>query len=145
MRIYLPATFTVLAAALADGGFRDAPYTAYAVTPELRAALGTDDEEELEYAAMGAAAEESARLLAASPDTPARRVVVAAEVPDRVVRPAAAPDAPARVRVETEVPLKRVASAHVDDAAAAPDVAAGRAEDHELLWYATQELRHLLE
>src|SRR5690606_41376692 len=103
MRIYLPATFTVLAAALADGGFRDAPYTAYAVTPELRAALGTDDEEELEYAAMGAAAEEAARLLAASPDTPARRVVLAAQLADRVLRPAAAPLPHARCPGATSV------------------------------------------
>ncbi|KUP95508.1 DUF6912 family protein [Thermobifida cellulosilytica] len=145
MRIYLPATLTVLAAALADDGFRKGPYTAYAVTPALRAALGTDDEEELEYAAMDAAAEESARMLAADPAAPARRVVVAAELPERVVHPDDDGTAPARVRVTGVVPLRRVASAHVDDEAAAADVAAGRTEEHELLWYATQELRYLLE
>ncbi|UOE18192.1 hypothetical protein NI17_015225 [Thermobifida halotolerans] len=143
MRIYLPATLGALTKALAEGGFRGAPYTAYAVTPALRARHGTDDEEELEYAAMEAAAEESLRLLGAAPDEPARRVVVAAEVPDAVVRAADSADSPAAVLVEAEVPLKRVASAHVDDETAAPDIAAGRAEDHELLWYATQELRYL--
>lgn len=144
MRIYLPSTLTAVALALAEGEFRGGPRAAYAVTPALRARYG-DDEEELEYAAMSAAADASALLLAATPDEPARRVVIAAELPDAVVRPAADPGSLAEVVVEAAVPLKRVASAHVDDEAAAPDVAAGRGEDHELLWYATQELRYLVE
>jgi len=145
MRIYLPATFTTLASALADGGVRDAPYTAYAVTPALRAAVGTDDEEELEYAAMSMAADASLRMLAADPEAPARRVVIAAELPERIVHPVAEAETPGQVRIDGVVPLKRIASAHIDDEAAAPDIKAGRTEEHELLWYATQELRYLLE
>jgi hypothetical protein len=60
------------------------------------------------------------------------------------------------------VPIAKVVSGHVDDLAAAADVrtavaalpaadagdedaqfSVGAAEGHELMWYATQELRHL--
>ncbi|GLU49693.1 DUF6912 family protein [Nocardiopsis ansamitocini] len=144
MRIYLPSTIGALARALDEGAFRGGPLTAYAVTPALRARHG-DDEEELEYAALSAAADASRRLLAAEPGERARRVVIAAEVPEGVVGRGESADEPALVLVEAAIPLKRVASAHVDDEAAADDVAAGRTEDHELMWYATQELRYLVD
>lgn len=144
MRIYLPSTFGAVARALAEGEFRGGPRAAYAVTPALRAEYG-DDEEELEYAALNAAADASLRLLAAAPEEPARRVVIAADLPDRVIGPGAVEsDSPAEVLVDAAIPLKRVAAAHVDEEAAALDIAAGRAPDRELLWYATQELRYLV-
>lgn len=181
MRVYLPSTPAGLAAVLAAREAGPAPLRAYAVTPALREWYAGGDLEELEYAAMTAAARASLRLLAAdlaadsaAPHGPAadgpgpRRVVLAAEMPDAVVRWASGDAAlgddgeRALAEVTAPVPWKRIASGHVDDAAAAVDVRAAAlalaaadagdddarftvdgAEGHELLWYATQELADL--
>ncbi|NUR58273.1 MAG: hypothetical protein HOV87_06200 [Catenulispora sp.] len=163
MRVYLPATLSVLAELHKTGFLTPAPLTAYAVTPALREWYTEGDSEELEYAAMTDAARASLRLLADSPDAPRRRVVIAAEVPDAQAVPVHDGNEPGLVRVRAEVPLAWVASLHVDDPAAVDEVALavvllGAAEagdddaaftvdgrsDHELLWYATQELPDLL-
>ncbi|GAA3739402.1 DUF6912 family protein [Salinactinospora qingdaonensis] len=152
MHIYLPSTLPALATLLKEGRVEGAPLTAYAATAALRQAHG-DDEEEVEYAAMMAAADASLELLAADPAAPRRRVVIAARLGEGAVREPEEPGAqPARVVLAGPVPLKRVVSAHVDDPAAADDVAAaltepdaGHTEDHELMWYATQELPYLVE
>ena len=167
MRVYLPSTLTGLAGVLRDRKLGPAPLTGYAVTPALREWYASADLEELEYAAMSDAAKESLRLLAADPEAPSRRVVIVVEVPDEAVERAtgdlADPDARAAVRLTMPVALDRVVSGHVDDAEAEPDVRAARtaikaadagdddarftvdgAAGHELLWYATQELPHLL-
>jgi hypothetical protein len=86
-------------------------------------------------------------------------------VPDAAVR-AVDDDEEERgaVRVEAEVRVRDVASAHIDGAEAEPDVAAAvavvleadlgsedaqfavdQAEGHELAWYATQEIGPVLE
>jgi hypothetical protein len=113
------------------------------------------------------AAQASLRLLAADPGTPRRRVVVAVDVPDAAV--GFDPDRgldPAflgRVRLSSPVRLADAAAVHADAADAEPDVAAAAdavgaadagdddaqftvdgAEDHELLWFATQEIPHLI-
>lgn len=152
MRIYLPTTLPALAAVLSAGRAGDdggAPLRAYTATPALRTLIG-DDDETLEYEAMRAAADESLRLLAADPAAPERRVVLAADIPDTAIDPLDAADDPAAVAVRAPVPLKRIASGHVDDESAAGDIAAAaadpasdRADDHELLWFATQELPHI--
>ncbi|MFC3994939.1 DUF6912 family protein [Nocardiopsis sediminis] len=150
MRIFLPSTFPALAAVLADGEVRGAPLTAYAVSGAP--AAGADDEE-LEYQALRAAADASLRLVAGDPGAPRRRAVIAAEMPEAAVETApGAATGPGPVTVTGTVPLKRVASIHVDDPDAADDIAAaladpgaGHEDDHELLWYATQELPYLLE
>jgi hypothetical protein len=161
MRVYLPATMARLVEVL-DAGTVDAP-VAYAVTPTLREWYVEGDEEELEYAATTAAARASLRLLAADPGTLARRVVLAADVPDASARPAPDVDR-AAVRLVDPVPLAKVVSAHVDDEAAMADVRAAVAalaaadagdedarfvvdgvEDHELAWYAAQEIGPLVE
>lgn len=159
MRIYLPATLPRLAAAL-DAGQFDLD-VAYAVTPVLREWYVEGDIEELEYAAAAAAARASLYLQAQ--DGSARRVVVAAEVPDSAVRPA--PDlGRAAVRPGSPVPLSQVVSALVDDVSASDDVRRAVAalhaaddgdddarfvvdsvEDHELAWYAAQEIGVLVE
>src|SRR3569833_2947542 len=113
------------------------------------------------------AARESLRLLAADPDAPSRRVVLAAELPDEAVVPAVGAlrgdRERARVRATQPVPLVLIVSGLVDDAEAEPDVRAARAASaaadavdddagftvdgaagHELMWYATQELPYLL-
>ncbi|MFJ5302079.1 DUF6912 family protein [Streptomyces sp. NPDC088350] len=167
MRVYVPLTLSGLAEAYKTGELGTGPFVAYAVTPALREWYLSDDIEELEYAALNRAALASLRLLAADPDAPRRRVVVAVDVPDgtahvdpdRGLDPAALGE----VRVAGTVALGRAAAVHVDlgdaegDVSAAADVlpAADRgdddaqfvvdgAEDHELLWYATQEIPNLV-
>jgi Family of unknown function (DUF6912) len=168
MRVYLPSTIPLLAAALKENEIGSPPLCAFAVTPALREWYASGDVEELEYAAMTAAARVSLRLLAADSEAPRRRVVLAAEIPDEVVvRNGDADDRPDRpdraaVRVTTGVPMAKVVSAHIDDPVAAADVRAAvaalpaadegdedarfivdGAEGHELLWYAASELPHL--
>lgn len=162
MRVYLPTTFPVLAAAVADGAFGPPPLLAFTVTPALREWYASGDGEELEYAAMIDAARESLRLLAQDGAAPPRRVVVAADVPDGAAT-LAGDVHPAAVFLATEVALTAVASVHVDDVDAAADIRAAvaavpaadggdddasfvvdGAEDHDLHWYATQEIATLL-
>lgn len=165
MRVYVPATLPSVRALLATGSLGP-PLRAFAVTPALREWYASGDLEELEYAALSEAARASLRLLAAGATdaaTAPRRVVLAADVPDAAVAPAAGDSSPAAVTVTAAVPLARVSSVHVDDPAAEDDVRAAAhalpaadagdedaafvvdgAEGHELLWYATQELDNLL-
>ncbi|WNV74732.1 DUF6912 family protein [Geodermatophilus sp. DSM 44513] len=168
MRVYLPATTRVLQA-LVDDGRLTGPLTGFAVTPGLRASYPLSDagadEEELEYAALLAAARASLRLVDIDPAAARRRVVLAADVPDAAVAEVEDPDVDrGAVRVSGDVALAAVASAHVDGAEAEDDVRAAvavvleadlgsedaqfvvdQAEGHELAWYATQEIGSLLE
>ena len=147
---------------LAGGEPGPAPLRAFAVTPALREAYASGDDEELEYVAMLAAARESLRLLAADPDAPRRRVVLAADIPDGQVSWQAYDDESASVNVGAAIALSQVASGHVDELDAVPDVTAAvdaitiadagdddasftvdSAEANELAWYATQELQYL--
>src|ERR1700734_3601892 len=118
MRVYLASTLPGLAKILADGQVGPASLRAFAVTPALREAYASGDDEELEYVAMLAAARQSLRLLDADQDAPRRRVVLAADVPDAQVS----------------------WQAYGDDA---PSFTVDSAEAHELAWYATQELQYL--
>ncbi|ARP70516.1 hypothetical protein LK07_12820 [Streptomyces pluripotens] len=167
MRVYVPLTLPGLAEAHETGELGSGTFTAYAVTPALREWYLSDDVEELEYAALSRAALASLRLLAAEPGAARRRVVVAVDVtedtatagPDRGLDPVALGE----VTVTASVPLVKAAAVHVDaddaeaDVSAAADAlraAAGGdddaqyvvdgADDHELLWYATQEIPHLV-
>ncbi|MFF9004162.1 DUF6912 family protein [Streptomyces achromogenes] len=167
MRVYVPLTLPALAEAHRTGELGSGPFVAYAVTPALREWYLSEDIEELEYAALGRAALASLRLLAADPDAVRRRVVVAVDVPDRAasVDPdrGLEPSALGQVTVTVSVPLAKAASVHVDAEDAEPDVAAAAralpaadggdddarfvvdgADDHELLWYATQEIPNLV-
>ncbi len=163
MRVYVPLTLPGLAEAYRTGQLGDGPFLAHAVTPALREWYASDDLEELEYAALSGAALASLRLLAADADAPRRRVVVAVEVPDDAARPGPDATAPGEVRVAGPVRLAKAAAVHVDAGDAEPDVTAAAralpaadggddearaavdgAEDHELLWYATQEISHLI-
>lgn len=161
MRVYLPATIAMLRDFEASGEFRARSGTGFALTPALREAYVSGSDEELEYAALLDAARASLRLIAAEEKGEPRRVVVAADVDDFTLR--ADLDAPV-VRLAGPVPRSKIAAIHVDAAAAADAVAAaaavidaadlgdedaeftlGDAEDHELAWYAPQELPFLLE
>lgn len=164
MRVFIPTTLPALRLALSEQEVGPAPLTGFAVTPALREWYASGDLEELEYAAMTEAARASLRLIAGDADAPRRRVVLAAELPDAVVDMGPELEDRGAVRLLAPVPLKKVASGHVDDEAALGDVRAAvtalgaadagdddarflvdGAEGHELLWYATQELRYLFE
>src|SRR4051795_7126984 len=165
VRVYLPATTTVLERLL-DQGRLEGPHTVFTVTPQLRGFYElSDSEEELEYAALLAAARASLRLIDVDPGAARRRVVLAADVPAPAVAEIEDPDADrGAVRITGNVTLADVASAHVDGAEAEDDVRAAvgvvleadlgsedaqfvvdQAEGHELAWYATQEIGTLLE
>ncbi|GAA1353016.1 DUF6912 family protein [Streptomyces beijiangensis] len=167
MRAYVPLTLAGLAAAHSAGELGPAPLTAYAVTPALREWYVSDDIEELEYAALNRAAAASLRLLAVDPGAARRRVVVAVDIPDASV--SSDPDrgldqaALGEVRIAASVPLAKAAAVHADADDAEADVAAAAsalgaadqgdddaqftvdgAEDHELLWFAMQEISDLI-
>ena len=67
MRVFLPSTLPALAQALQAGQVGPGPMPGFAVTPSLREAYASGDEEELEYTALTEAARASLRLLAADP------------------------------------------------------------------------------
>lgn len=158
MRVYLPATLPILAAAMNERpapGFPPGP--AFAVTPTLREWYASGDTEELEYIALSLAAAASVHLLADDPQAARRRVVVAADVDAGAVSTdhEMGPSSRGRIDVAEPIPLGRIAAIHVDDADAVAavtvaaqhphdELAAEEAADFELLWYATQELEQLL-
>ncbi|AJT66740.1 hypothetical protein T261_5108 [Streptomyces lydicus] len=168
MRVYVPLTLSGLAEAHKSGELGPGPLDAYAVTPALREWYVSDDIEELEYAALNRAAQASLRRIAGNPQAPRRRVVVAVDVPEGAA--VADPDrgldesALGEVRLAGPVPLTKAAAVHVDADDAEADVAAAAAalgaadqgdddaqftvdgaEDHDLMWFAVQEIPHLLE
>lgn len=161
MRVYLPGTIAMLRDLETSGEFRPRSGTGFALTPALRESYASGSDEELEYAALLDAARASLRLIAAEEKAEPRRVVISADIDD--VKPRPDLDA-AVVRLSGPVKLADVAAIHVDAAEAAEAVQAaanvidaadlgdpdaeftlGDAEDHELAWYAPQELPFLLE
>jgi hypothetical protein len=158
IRVYVPCTIPLLRDVVASGGVGPAPLLAHAVTDALRAAYSEGGEEEWEYAASTAAAQASLGLL--HDGDVMRRVVLAVDVP--AVRPADGAD-PTLVQVDEVVPFRRLAAVLADDEDAESTVAhaasawraAGedpeadavveRCLDHELGWYAAQEVAALLD
>ena len=154
-RVYVPSTLGRLRSIVTSDGIGPAPFAAHAVTPALREAYADGGDEEWEYAASTAAAQSSLALLHED-DTP-RRVVVAVDVESS--RPAD-PDDPTVVQVDDVVPMRHVAAVLADTEDAEDAVTAARdalleggdgAEalterclDHELAWWATQEIGDLL-
>ncbi|WP_174557510.1 DUF6912 family protein [Nocardia vaccinii] len=179
---------------VADREIRAINDTAFAVTPALREAYASGDDEELAEVAMIEAGRAALRLLAqereaalladesasdpddagaSSPGDAAadaaddysapvyRRAVIAADVTGATLR---ADLDDAVVRLSAPVAYNQIASVHVDLAEAEPAIAKavdvidaadigdedaefvlGDAEDHQLAWYAAQELPFLLE
>lgn len=160
MRVYLPATIGMLRKLVSEGKLQPPGGTGFALTPALRESYVSGDTEELEYAALIDAARASLRLIG-DEDEPPRRVVLSVDVDNVTVRSdldAAVVKLPgpivldevAAVHVDTEEAEEAVrAAAAVIDAADLGDLDAeftlGEAEDHELAWYAAQELPFLLE
>ena len=168
MQIYVPVTLAMLQQLVTDESLRPVNGTAFAVTPRLREAYVEGDDDELGEVALREAALASLRLLAAAEPAdaglPPRRAVLVAKVneaSDVTLRPDLDD---AVVRIGTPVSIDDVVAAYVDNAAAEADVLAaiavideadlgdedaeltvGDAQDHDLAWYATQELPFLLE
>ncbi|WP_036529227.1 hypothetical protein [Nocardia sp. CNY236] len=155
--------------------------TAFAVTPTLREAYASGNDDELGEVAMAEAARASLRLLAAERDVAGgpqqsadedtaltahraptyRRAVIAADVTRARLRPDLDD---AVVRLAGSIDYQQIASVHVDLVDAEPQIAKaievvdaadlgdtdaefvlGDAEDHQLAWYAAQELPFLLD
>ncbi len=170
MIVYIPATLAMLQQLVAEGSLRPVNGTAFALTPTLREAYAEGDDDELAEVALREAALASLRLLAGSePEAadapshslPPRRAVLAAEIDDVTYRPDLDD---AVVRLAAAVPIEDVIAAYVDTAGAEADVRkameavdaadlgdedaeliVGDALDHDLAWYANQELPFLLE
>lgn len=155
VRVYLPASVPLLAGWAAAGEI-PAGRPAHAVTDRLRDEYPGGGEEEWEYAALTTAAQQSVGLLDES--AVPRRLVLAADVPR--VQPVEGDD-PSAVTVPEPVRIRDVAAVHVDSTEAEPVVAAAREAwhtedhardtawerclDHELGWYAIQEIDEVLE
>jgi hypothetical protein len=167
VRVYIPVTLAMLSSLVAEGSLHARSGTAFAVTPTLREAYAEGDEEELAEVAMRDAALASLRLLAGGPETPdsteslpPRRAVLVADA-EATVRPDLDD---AVVRLAGPVSASDVVAVYVDNADAEPSVrlavqvvdmadlgdedaelTVGDAQDHDLAWYAPQELPFLLE
>ncbi|WP_162299335.1 DUF6912 family protein [Mycobacteroides abscessus] len=164
MQVYIPVTLSMLRGLVADGELWPVNGTAFAVTPALREAYSAGDEDELSEVAMREAALASLRLLATEDGDdglPARRAVLVADAEEAKLRPDLDD---AVVRLPGAIPMSAVVAAHIDLAKAEPDVVraagvidaadlgdedaelvVGDAQDHDLAWYATQELPFLLD
>ena len=163
MRVYVPATLSMLQQLVADRLLHARNGTAFAVTPTLREAYAEGDDDELAEVALREAALASLRLMAGegTSSLPPRRVVVVADVEGATARPDLDD---AVVRLSTPIAYDEVVAAYVDNAEAEPAVVqaieavdaadlgdedaefiVGDAQDHDLAWYAPQELPFLLE
>jgi hypothetical protein len=166
VRIYVPATLAMLQKLVADGTISAVNGTAFAVTPTLRESYAEGDDDELADVALREAALASLRLLAGIADEPSsglppRRAVLVADIDGATARPDLDD---AVVRLPGPLGIDDVIAAYVDNAAAESAVLAaidavdaadlgnedaelvvGDAQDHDLAWYATQELSFLLE
>jgi hypothetical protein len=172
IEVYIPATLAMLQQLVTDGSLWPVNGTAFAVTPTLREAYAEGDDDELAEVALREAAMASLRLLAAdAPDPdhagdagsslPPRRAVLAAEVEDVKYRPDLDD---AVVRLGAPVALDQVIAAYVDNSGAEAavvkaieaidaadlgdedaELVVGDAMDHDLAWYANQELPFLLD
>ncbi|KUH81306.1 MULTISPECIES: hypothetical protein [unclassified Mycobacterium] len=163
MRVYIPATLAMLQQLVADRTLYARSGTAFAVTPALRESYAEGDDDELAEVARREAALASLRLLAGEGTSglPPRRAVVEAEVDGAIPRPDLDD---AVVRLPGPLAFDDVIAAYVDNAEAESavlpaieavdeadlgdedaDFVVGDAQDHDLAWYAPQELPFLLE
>ena len=168
-RVYVPTTLAGLARAQKLGTLNDPDaaegsdpeLSAHAVTGAVREWYLEGNLEELEYSALIDAAESSLRLLALEPVAPRRRVVVAVDVPEPLVRPGG--EHRSSVLITGPIELSRVVSVHVDEVesidtiVAAVDALAAaadgdddarfqldEAEACDLLWYDISEIDDLI-
>jgi hypothetical protein len=151
---------------VANGSVSAVNGTAFAVTPALRESYAEGDDDELADVALREAALASVRLLAGAADDAAaeqrpRRAVLVIEAEGATLRPDLDD---AVVRLSGPIAIGDVVAAYVDNEAAESAVLAaidavdaadmgdedaeltvGDAQDHDLAWYAPQELQFLLD
>lgn len=171
MRLFVPATLTMLETLLEAGEMPVRSGTAFAATPALIESYAEGDLEEIEHVAFLEASRASLRLLGGELDSgaaheshPYRRVVVSADVPDDRVQPRPDLDT-AVVRLNgATVSTAEIAAVHVDlagavdlvrDAVEAVDRAdlgdedaeltVGDAQDNFMAFYDPTELPFLVE
>lgn len=170
LRVYVPATIPMLHELVRARKLAAVNNLAYALTPALREAYAAGDEEQLSEVARAEAARAALRLLAAEVENPPdgghtsfcyRRAVIAADVTGARLRPDLDD---AVVSLAAPLDYGDIAAVHVDLAEAESAVAKavdvidaadlgdpdaefvlGDAEDHQLAWYAAQELPFLLD
>lgn len=133
-RVYVPASLDALERYVEEGGIGPSPVHGHAVTDWLRESWPEGDEEELAYAALMAAADQSATGL--TEEERPRRVVLVAEV-ERIT-----PDRESTaVTVDSAIALRLVQAVHADTA----DVDRVSPQDlGDLAWFGVQEIPDLL-
>lgn len=170
MRLFVPATLSMLETLLEEGRMPVRSATTFAATPALVESYAEGDMEEIEHVAFLEAARASLRLLGGEIDSeaghdthPYRRVVVSVDVPDDEAE--LRPDLDTSVVRLTRgtVTTEEVAAVHVDLAGAADlvhaavdavdradlgdedaELTVGDALDLDLAWYDPVELPFLL-
>lgn len=166
MRVYLPATFSILTELESTGVVSARNGWGFAVTPALREFYTSGDEEELEAIAFDDAAEASLRLLAIGDEEqfPHRRVVISVDVEDSNVTLADDMGESVVKLAPAQVELERVAAMHIDvaeaEAATAKavelideadlgdedaELAVGDAQDNYMAFYDPSELAVLID
>lgn len=172
MRLFIPATLTMLETLVEERHMPVRSGTAFGATPALVESYSQGDLEEIEHVAFMEAALASLRLLggeidsgAAHPDHPHRRVVVSVDVPEGGYE--LRPDldtAVVRLVGDGTVSTDQVAAVHVDLAGAAElvrdaidvvdradlgdedaELTVGDALDVDLAWYDPVELPFLVD
>lgn len=159
MRFLIASTFTDIAALAGKASVTLAEGTqGHAITAALAAAherdihaMTADDADELDYAALMAAAQDSLAALSGTPDAPRLRAVVVYDVPEATLVPqarAARPAPASAVTLAQGVAAAGIVCAFVDEPSAEPVVRAAldsRAaddaalDDADLLWYDVTE------
>ncbi len=133
VRVYVPTSLEALARFSEDGGIGPSPVHAHAVTAWLREEWPEAEQDDREYAALTAAADDSARFL--GPDDRPRRVVVVAEV-EGVTEDRESTG----VTVDAAIAMRLVRAIHADT----EDVDPADPENlGDLGWFGVQEIPNL--
>ena len=133
-RVYVPASLEALARFTTEGGIGPTPVRAHAVTAWLRAAWPEADQEEWEYAALMAAADDSLALL--TEDDRPRRVVLVAEADDLVEDPEST-----ALSIDSAIPMRVVHAVQADTVDINPSMPE---QLGDLGWFGVQEIPDLL-
>jgi hypothetical protein len=151
-RVYVPSTLDRLAGLREAHQIGPAPFTGYAVTPQVVAATPDDDQEEREHLVTLSAARASLQLLLGDLAGGWRRVVLAVDVDARFLAPSTADDDPAAIEVLQPPAIVHLAAVFVDGDDAEQVIAVAEqtrdleaADDVNLLWFAPSEIATILD
>ena len=150
-RVYVPYALDGLSRLVETGEVGPAPFTAYAVTPDVVSQTPESDDEEREHLVALVAARASLERVVSDPAAPWRRVVLVVDVDRATLRASISDDDPSAVEVATAPHRADVAAIFVDDDDAQTAVALAAqthdlsvVDDVDLLWFAPSELVDLL-